>query len=333
MRTAPPDTALLKHGSITEKGQERVGSAELWQNAEWFDDWYAIERIDAQSIAIGEPRYWQYQVSYLLLGASRAILFDSGSGKRDIRPVIEALTSLPVTVIFSHAHFDHAGNHHRFDSVAMFDHASLRERVTDGHFWPTLAQYYKVGRPRIAVSEWWEVDETVDLGGRELEIVPVPGHAPESIALLDRERHQLYTGDFIYNGELLVTDLERCLESTTTLISRTDGDETLFGAHGFPRMPYERLEELQRLLRAIQKGEINPKPSFNYLLPQRRVKGGNVDLSLPRLTLLWVPTPFLFVGLIVVLLTLVVALVASWLYVTLFFVIIAVVVYYSIINL
>ena len=45
----------------------------------------------------------------------------------------------------------------------------------------------------------------IDLGNRMLRILHLPGHSPDSIALLDEKNQILFSGDIIYNGDLFDT--------------------------------------------------------------------------------------------------------------------------------
>jgi glyoxylase-like metal-dependent hydrolase (beta-lactamase superfamily II) len=290
-----------------------MASAELWDGAAWCDDWYATEAIDQQTVAIAEPRYWQYQVSYLVWGGRRAILYDSGSGRRNIRPVVESFTELPVTVVCSHPHYDHVGNHHRFERVAMFDYPTLRERVKDGWFRPSLGQYLNVGRPRFRVTEWWSAGQVVDLGGRALEVLHVPGHSSESMALMDRELGQLFLGDYLYNDLLYVDDVNQYLQTSEELLAQSRGTERLYGAHGHPTMDYARLEQLNTLLCQLHGGKIQPTPSFEGFVPQGRVQSGDLDLRLPWFGVRGLMAPFVFLGLGTLLLAFVAGLREWWL--------------------
>jgi hypothetical protein len=69
---------------------------------EMVDDYFAVEDLGNRTFAIGEPRYYQQNYSYLIVGETRAVLFDSGSGARDIGSVVGRLTKVPVTVNARH---------------------------------------------------------------------------------------------------------------------------------------------------------------------------------------------------------------------------------------
>jgi glyoxylase-like metal-dependent hydrolase (beta-lactamase superfamily II) len=253
----------------------------LAPGAEWFDDWYTVARLDAQTFAIAEPRYEQHNVNYLIVGDRRAVLFDTGPGVRDIRPVVASLTDRPVTAAFSHLHYDHIGDQLAFDSIASLDHPAVRARVgDDGLFTPTLLQFGGTGRPTFRIGEWWTPDAVIDLGGRSLRVLSVPGHTPESLALYDAERGQLFTGDYLYRGDLFAfvpgSDVGAYLETAHRLLALTGGDVAIYGAHVAtpdlaPRQSRAELEHLAADLEALLGGH-GPPWTFDHFewIPTRR---------------------------------------------------------------
>jgi hydroxyacylglutathione hydrolase len=172
----------------------------------WFDDYYVVGDMGEGAFAIGEPLYGQCNFSYLIVGSQRALLFDTGPGVRDISPVVHALTSLPIEVLPSHLHFDHTGNLHRFDDVALPDLPPLHTQVRDGMF--SLGLYQSLGfvegfeRRPFRVAHWLKVGAEIDLGDRRLQLLNVPGHTPESVVLVDRGANRVYAGDFIYPSSI-----------------------------------------------------------------------------------------------------------------------------------
>lgn len=132
---------------------------------------------------------------YLLFGKDRALLLDSGAGKQPgTALILEKLRrKLPVTVIHSHGHGDH---------IAGDAELKRLPNVT------VLAPGYA---------------EPIDLGGRSIEALPIPGHDDKSVAFYDTATGILLTGDSLYPGRLYITDfplfvksMERLLEFTET---------------------------------------------------------------------------------------------------------------------
>ncbi len=260
--------------------QELEPPTEEAPSVTWYDDYFTVEYIDAETIAIGEPRYHQQNYSYLILGEKRAILFDSGPGIRNIKPVVESLTDLPITVTQSHLHYDHVGNHAQFEGAALPDLPHLRRRQESGKLPVRFAEHLgfveNIEAPILEVSEWWPNDSTVDLGGRTLTVIHAPGHTKDSIVLFDQDRKLLFTGDYVvpgpnYLGFLLPgSSLEDYLASARRLLDIAPSDARLLTAHrdkssvsyGAPVLAYADLIDFEKSMKAIHDGRLDGKGFF-----------------------------------------------------------------------
>ncbi len=242
---------------------------ELRPGLAWLDDYYSIERIDETTWAIGEPRYAQQNLSYLIAGSARAVVFDAGPGLRELAPAVAQLTSLPITFVPSHLHYDHVGGARGFERVAMIDLPALRAQAPDGVLRPRFAQHLGAlegieARP-LEIDEWWAPGSAVDLGGRALEVWHTPGHTPESASLLDRARGLLFSGDFLYPGELYAfvpgSSLADYLWAAERLARALPAAVRIHGGHGSdlaasaPVLAARDLVDLRRALEEIRSGE------------------------------------------------------------------------------
>ena len=250
----------------------------------WFDDYYTIQKIDERTFAIGEPRYYQLNFNYLIIGDTRAVIFDAGTGQRDIRRVVESLTSLPITFIPSHLHYDHIGNEVIFEKTALVDLPHLRKRAIENKL--PLTRYEHLGEvegyplPEIKVSEWLAPNETIDLGGRLLMVLYTPGHTEDSISLFDKESGYLFSGDFLYPGELYGflpnSNMGDYLQGAETIESLGEIRLRVFGAHrddtmGMPELNLENVIRLRDALKDIHSGKLKPNGIYpvSYKVDER----------------------------------------------------------------
>jgi hydroxyacylglutathione hydrolase len=221
----------------------------------WLDDYYVVGDLGQGAFAIGEPRYGQCNFSYLILGTQRALLFDVGPGIRDISIVVRKLTSLPIQVLPSHLHFDHTGHLEKFTDVTLPDLPALRAQVRDGLFRPGFYQNLGFvegfGRAPFRVDHWLEPDSQIDLGGRQLKIMSMPGHTPDSVVLFDQAANRLFAGDFIYPSEVYAflpgADLDAYAASARRLHSTLNDQTQILGAHGCDRLPTVDVPALSRV--------------------------------------------------------------------------------------
>ena len=244
----------------------------MGKSVRWFDDWYAIEEVANGVTAIGEPHYHQVNWNYLIQGEDAALLFDTGPGVRNIAPVVHALTSKPLTVLPSHMHFDHTGNLHRFNNLAIADLSVLRACFSDGLLRATDDLYLghledMVWKP-VPVSSWLPVGHKIDLGGLSLEIIHTPGHSPDSISLWNAADNVLLAADFIYPGPLYAqvpgANLEDYLNSANNLLGIINPETQVFCAHGgndqrAPSMTTADIADMRQALAALKASGETPE--------------------------------------------------------------------------
>jgi glyoxylase-like metal-dependent hydrolase (beta-lactamase superfamily II) len=98
----------------------------------------------------------------------------------------------------------------------------------------------------------------IDLGGRALEVLRVPGHAPDAIALRDEARGLLFTGDTFYEGPIYVfgggADVGAYARSVERLAALTPPPRKLLTAHNVAVSDPHFLVALRDAMRTIASG-------------------------------------------------------------------------------
>ena len=210
--------------------------------------WFHVFPIDERTFAISEPKYWQENVSYLLIGTRRALLFDTGPGIYSIRAEVRRLTSLPVIAIPTHLHFDHVGDLEEFSDVRLLDTPALRAQVHDGYFVEPSSQYMLRSSFKYRVHGWISDGQAIDLGGRTVRLVSTPGHTPDSVSLVDAGGERLFTGDLVNRVATLCavpgSDISAMAESLRRLLELGNANTRAYEAHAEAPLTRAELEQL-----------------------------------------------------------------------------------------
>ncbi|HEV2992427.1 MAG TPA: MBL fold metallo-hydrolase [Candidatus Angelobacter sp.] len=248
------------------------------QSVDQPDKWFEVYRIRPGVFAIYEPHQSEEVISYLLLGSTKGLLFDTGMGISNIKNVVERLTKLPVSVINSHTHNDHVGDNWRFSDIYGMDteftranakgsKADAQAELAPGELCGDLPAGFNANaystKP-FHITHWLHDGDKVDLGGRVLEVIATPGHTPDSIALFDAKNGLLLTGDSFYNGPIYLyrpeTDLDAYQASIERLARLAPRLHLLLPSHNVPVADPHYLTKVLTAIREVRSGKIVSSP-------------------------------------------------------------------------
>ena len=197
------------------------------------DKWYERKSITNDLTLVFEPHVHPFLRCNIwhLKGRDKDLLIDTGLGVSSLRDEIADLIDKPIAALATHIHYDHVGCLHEFDERLM--HASEAPRMTSYKEFSWLRATDFPGDYQAALQDddfddylinaaptpgfdpdCYQVTSTsvtralaegdvIDLGNRHLEVFHLPGHSPGSIGLWDKQSSTLFSGDALYDGQLL----------------------------------------------------------------------------------------------------------------------------------
>ena len=182
---------------------------------------------------------------FLLLGSEKALLIDSGMMTENAAELARKYTDLPLELLNTHADRDHLG------SIASFPWFYMHPSEAS-NFYKTQGMSGRF----VPVKD----GEILDLGGRPLEIIHLPGHTPGSIAVLDRNARRIYSGDPVQDGRIFMFGVQREMhayrESLLWLEARKNEFDEIWPSHGTAPLGTEIIMKLYEASGEVLKGNV-----------------------------------------------------------------------------
>lgn len=163
---------------------------------------------------------------FVLEGAEKALMIDSGMTTPDAIEIAKTVTKKPLELMNTHADRDHVSGNGAFEWCYMN---------------PAEEKNYRAAGGKGEIRPIGDGD-VIDLGGRPLEIIDIPGHTPGSVAILDVKARALISGDSVQAGTIFMFGEKRSftdyIVSMKKLLEYVERFDVIYPSHGpFPVEP------------------------------------------------------------------------------------------------
>ena len=183
------------------------GSADCAKN---IDPKIQVYRFDSNTWILRQNKCVHYEAPFMFLfiGSNKALLMDTGATEDTEQfPLFEVVNK----ILLQHRSPSESEHADSIELVVAHTHKHSDHRAADKQFLGKLHTTVVGLSLEEVVSffqfeNWPRQSSTFDLGNHKLEIIPIPGHDPVSIAIYDYQSKLLLTGDTFYPGRLYVRD-------------------------------------------------------------------------------------------------------------------------------
>lgn len=155
-----------------------------WQSVQYHENSYIFRQ--------NKCSHYEGPFVYLFIGRDSGLLIDSGAtvaGGHGLLELVRSITDVPIVLAHTHGHSDH-----RLGDDAFRDRARVSVVETGAG---AVAEHF-------GFLNWPNDSVGLDLGGREIQILAIPGHSDDDLAFYDPLTKVLVTGDTLYPGRLYV---------------------------------------------------------------------------------------------------------------------------------
>ena len=183
---------------------------------------------------------------FLLVGEDKAIMIDSGVNCPDALTMAQTLTDKPIMLLNTHGDGDHTSG------TAMFSEIHMHEL-------DYLGCEVNIRYPQTSLVQANDGD-IIELGGRPLKIIHIPGHTKGSIAILDIKNRVLYAGDSVQKGHIYMfgekRDISSYEQSLDKLIALAAEYDCIYASHDEFKLPGDYAGKVKEAWIRVRNGEV-----------------------------------------------------------------------------
>jgi len=223
---------------------------------------------DVYLIRESHVAWWLRCNIWFIKGREKNLIIDTGMGLWPLKEKLLRLSDNQILAVMTHSHFDHMGGSFEFDCRLGHRREAhvFKQPDCDGDDYSNFVRVESFSKspwdgfePALytvkpaALTGYLDEGDQVDLGNRRFNVFHLPGHSPGSIVLFEEKSGVLFSGDVIYDGDLIDIGSDSNKEQYKESLGRLSelNIETVHGGH-YDSFGRDRMLEIISLYRKGQ---------------------------------------------------------------------------------